>query len=130
MPLARRLRPRDWASRVGAMVVEDARSDDLVEATTGEVSLLGLDDDRRVVHVGAFASILHPGVRFGFAVVPDDLVDAFRASVAGFDPGVTPVQQRALGRFLADVHLERHLVRVRRALATRQDAALEALRRE
>jgi GntR family transcriptional regulator/MocR family aminotransferase len=130
MPLARRLRLLAWAAAAGAIVVEDAQLDGLVLAAPPEPSLHGLDDDGRVVHLGAFASILHPGVRMGYAIVPADLVDPFAACVAGLDPGVTPVQQRAIGRFLADGHFERHLARVRRTLSDRHEAAAAAVRRE
>ena len=43
-----------------------------------------------------------------------------------FDPGASPVQQTALGRFLADGLLDRHVARVRRALLDRQNAAILA----
>jgi GntR family transcriptional regulator/MocR family aminotransferase len=130
MPLARRLRLLAWAAATGAIVVEDAQVDELALGAPAGPSLQGLDEDGRVVHVGAFASILHPGVRLGYAVVPRDLVEAFTACVGALDPGATPVQQRALGRFLADGHLDRHLQRVRRALAERHAAVADAVRRE
>src|SRR4029079_6501280 len=58
---------------------------------------------------------------------PPSLVDPFVAMLETVDPGASPVQQRALGRFLADGLLDRHLGRVRRELLDRQDAVLAAL---
>jgi GntR family transcriptional regulator / MocR family aminotransferase len=130
MSLARRLRLLAWAAETGAILVEDGRADELALGAAAGPSLQGLDEDGRVVHLGGFASILHPGVQLGYAVVPPDLVAPFTAAVTAIDPGATPVQQRALGRFLADGHLDRHLVRVRRSLAERFDAALEGARRD
>jgi GntR family transcriptional regulator/MocR family aminotransferase len=63
-------------------------------------------------------------------VVPSAVLEPFIGALAAIDPGPSPVQQRALGRFVADGHLDRHLARVRRALLDRQDATLEALERE
>ena len=83
-----------------------------------------------MIHLGAFESLLHGGVRLGYAVVPPSLLEPFVASLDAIDPGASPVQQRALGRFLADGHFERHVARVRRALLDRQDAAIEAIERE
>jgi GntR family transcriptional regulator/MocR family aminotransferase len=130
MPLARRLRLLSWAAATGAIVVEDARADDLTLRGAPGVCLQGLDEDGRVIHLGAFDSLLHAGVRVGYAVVPANLVDPFVAALDAIDPGPSPVQQRALGRFLADGHLDRHLARVRRALLDRQEAAIEAIGRE
>ena len=130
MPLARRLRLLDWASAVGAIVVEDGRSDELVLRGSPLPGLQGLDEDGRVISIGAFESILHPGVRMAWAVVPPDLVAPFLATAGALDPGPSPVQQRALGRFLADGHLDRHLARVRRTLLERQERVLEVVGRE
>jgi GntR family transcriptional regulator/MocR family aminotransferase len=89
-----------------------------------------MDEDGRVIHLGSFESLLHGGVRVGFAIVPTAFVDSFVGALDAIDPGPSPVQQRALGRFLADGHLDRHLARVRRALRDRQAATVEALTRD
>jgi GntR family transcriptional regulator/MocR family aminotransferase len=130
MPLARRLRLLAWASASGAVIVEDGRADDLTLRGVPPISLHGLDPDGRVIHLGAFESLLHAGIRLAYAVVPDAVLDPFIAALEAIDPGASPVQQRALGRFLADGHLDRHLARTRRSLLERQDAALDALERE
>jgi GntR family transcriptional regulator/MocR family aminotransferase len=130
MPLARRLGLLAWAGDTGAVVLEDARADDLALGGSAGPSLQALDDDGRVIHLGGFAALLHPGVQIGYAVVPPALAPGFLAAVAALDPGATPVQQRALGRFLADGHLDRHLGRVRRAVAERLDSTVTALRRD
>jgi GntR family transcriptional regulator/MocR family aminotransferase len=130
MPLARRLRLLSWAAGSGSIVVEDARADDLTLRAAPPVCLQGLDDDGRVIHLGAFESLLHGGVRLGYAVVPSGLLEPFIGALEALDPGPSPVQQRALGRFVADGHLDRHLARVRRALIDRHDATVEALERE
>jgi GntR family transcriptional regulator/MocR family aminotransferase len=130
MPLARRLRLLAWAGASGAIVVEDGRSDELTIGGPPPACLQGLDGDGRVIHVGSFESLLHGGVRVGFAVVPDTFVDSFVGALDAIDPGPSPVQQRALGTFLADGHLDRHLARVRRALRERQEATVGALERD
>jgi GntR family transcriptional regulator/MocR family aminotransferase len=130
MPLARRVRLLSWAAGAGTIVVEDARADDLTTRTAPPACLQGLDDEGRVIHLGAFESLLHGGVRLSYAVVPTAILEPFVGALEALDPGPSPVQQRALGRFVADGHLDRHLARVRRALLERQDATLEALERE
>ncbi len=130
MPLARRLRLLAWASAGGAIVVEDARADDLILRGAPPVCLQGLDEEGRVIHLGAFESLLHGGIRLAYAVVPSALVEPMISTLDAIDPGASPVQQRALGRFLADGHLDRHIARVRRALLDRQEAVLGAIERD
>ena len=130
MPLARRVRILAWAATAGAIVIEDGRADDLILRGAPPACLQGLDVDGRVIHLGAFESLLHGGLRLAFAVVPPALLDPFVSALDALDPGASPVQQRALGRFLADGQLDRHAARTRRALLDRQDATLDALERE
>jgi GntR family transcriptional regulator/MocR family aminotransferase len=130
MPLARRLRVLAWAAGAGAVIIEDARADDLVLRGAPPACLQGLDTEGRVIHLGAFESLLHGGIRLAYAVLPPPLLDPFVSALDAIDPGPSPVQQRALGRFLADGQLDRHATRVHRLLLDRQDAALDALERE
>ena len=130
LPLARRLRLLAWAAANGSLLVEDARFDDLLLRSAPQPCLQGLDEEGRVIHLGSFESLLHGGIRTAYAVLPISLVDPFVAELETVDPGASPVQQRALGRFLADGLLDRHVARVRRGLLERQDAALAAIERE
>lgn len=130
MPLARRLRLLAWAAERGATIVEDARFDDLLLRASPQPCLQGIDDDGRIVHVGSFETLLHGGVRTAYVVLPPVLVERFLDQLGALDPGASPVQQRALGRFLADGLLDRHLARVRRELLDRQNAALAAIEAE
>ena len=130
MPLARRVRVLAWAATAGAIVIEDGRADDLILRGAPPACLQGLDTDGRVIHVGAFESLLHGGMRLAYAVVPSTLLEPFVSALDAIDPGPSPVQQRALGRFLADGGLDRHAARVRRALLDRQEATLDALERD
>ncbi|MEO5940152.1 MAG: hypothetical protein ABIZ72_04365, partial [Candidatus Limnocylindrales bacterium] len=111
-------------------LVEDGRLDDLLLRSAPQPCLQGLDSDGRVVQIGSFETLLHGGVRTAWAVLPEALVGPFVAGLEAFDPGASPVQQRALGRFLADGLLDRHVARVRRVLLDRQNAALGSIERE
>jgi GntR family transcriptional regulator/MocR family aminotransferase len=130
MPLARRVRVLSWAATAGAIVIEDGRADELILRGAPPACLQGLDADGRVIHLGAFESLLHGGMRLAYAVVPSALLEPFVSALDAIDPGPSPVQQRALGRFLADGGLDRHAARVRRALLDRQEATLDALERD
>jgi GntR family transcriptional regulator/MocR family aminotransferase len=112
------------------VVVEDGRLDDLVLRVAPQPCLQGIDDDGRVIHIGSFESLLHSGIRTAYAVLPPPLVGPFVDELGAFDPGASPVQQRALGRFLADGLLDRHLARVRGELLDRQNAAISAIETE
>jgi GntR family transcriptional regulator/MocR family aminotransferase len=127
MPVARRLQLLDWAAARRAIVIEDDCDSELRYEGHPLPSLQGLDPDGRVLYVGTFSKVLYPGLRTGFAVVPEPALGLFIAQHEAASRGPGAVEQRALALFIADGLFERHLGTLRAAFAERQEALLEAL---
>ncbi len=130
MPIARRLQLLAWAAERSALVIEDDCDSELRYEGHSLPSLQGLDDDGRVLYVGTFSKVLYPGLRTGYAVVPEPAVPAYVAQLEAGSRGPGAIEQRALARFIADGQFERHLGRLRGIFAERQAALIEALGRE
>jgi GntR family transcriptional regulator/MocR family aminotransferase len=129
MPIARRLQLLAWAAERSALVIEDDCDSELRYEGHSLPSLQGLDDDGRVLYVGTFSKVLYPGLRTGYAVVPEPAVPAYVAQLEAGSRGPGAIEQRALARFIADGQFERHLGRLRGIFAERQAALVEALGR-
>jgi len=127
MPIARRLQLLDWAAARRAVVIEDDCDSELRYQGHPLPSLQGLDPDGRVLYVGTFSKVLYPGLRTGYAVVPEPAVRPYVAQLEAAYRGPSAVEQRALALFIADGQFERHLGRLRAAFAERQGALLAAL---
>jgi GntR family transcriptional regulator/MocR family aminotransferase len=127
MPVARRMQLLRWAAAHDALVIEDDADAEPRYQGHPQPSLQGLDDAGRVLYVGTFSRVLFPGLRVGYAVVPAGAVDAFLARHEAASRGPGALEQRALALFLAEGHLERHLVRIRAHHAERQAALLDAI---
>jgi GntR family transcriptional regulator/MocR family aminotransferase len=130
MPIARRLQLLDWAGAHQALVIEDDCDSELRYEGHPLPSLQGLDTDGRVLYVGTFSKVLYPGLRTGFAVVPEAAVEPFVAQLEAAYRGPGAIEQRALAIFIAEGQFERHLGRLRAAFAERQQALLVALAEE
>lgn len=130
LPLARRGRLLAWAAAAGAVIVEDDRGDPVRPGTRRPASLQGIDPDDQVIHVAGFDPVLFPGIRTGALLVPDGLAQRFAAVLESIDPGPSPVEQRALARFIRNGHLARHEAHLQVVLAARQAVLLEALQHE
>ena len=132
MSASRRLALLAWARRANAWIVEDDYDSEFRYEGRPLACLQGLEAQRpdapgaaRVLYVGTFSKTLVPGLRLGYLVVPDRLVDAFRAARAVQD-GHTPIPgQLMLADFLGEGHYARHLRRVR-ALCEERQAALRS----
>jgi GntR family transcriptional regulator/MocR family aminotransferase len=130
MSLGRRLALLEWAGRAGAWILEDDYDSEYRYAGRPLAALQGLDAAGRVIYLGTFSKVLFPGLRLGYLVVPDDLVDAFVAARALTDRHSPSVTQAVLADFIAEGHFARHIRRTRALYAERQAALVEAAARE
>ncbi len=130
MSLTRRLQLLEWASRSGAWILEDDYDSEYRYAGPPLSSLQGLDREQRVIYIGTFSKVLIPALRVGYMVVPPDLVEAFRSAKSHSDLHSPIVEQAALAQFISEGHFGRHIRRMRSLYKKRQDALIEAARRE
>ncbi|HEU5039468.1 MAG TPA: PLP-dependent aminotransferase family protein, partial [Gemmatimonadales bacterium] len=128
MSAGRRLDLLRWAATAGAWVLEDDYDSEFRYDARPLASLQGMDEQGRVIYVGTFSKTLFPALRLGYLIVPDPLVDAFRAARAAADRHSPVVDQAVLADFLTQGHFARHVRRMRRLYAERQDALVEAIR--
>lgn len=128
MPLsmARRTALLAWARANRAWIVEDDYDSELRYEGYPFPSLQGLAPDR-VVYLGTFSKILFPSLRLGYAVVPDDLVDAFCGARILMDRHPPNADQHVLAAFMAEGHLERHVRKIRHVYADYRARLLDTL---
>jgi GntR family transcriptional regulator/MocR family aminotransferase len=126
MSLTRRLKLLEWASTVGAWILEDDYDSEYRYTGRPLESLQGLDRDARVIYLGTFSKVLVPGLRVGYMVVPPDLVNAFVAARALMDRNTAGITQAVLTDFIREGHLARHVKRTRTLYAERQQVLLES----
>lgn len=75
MPLAKRKRLLELASKYNVLIIEDNPYGDL-RFTGDEVpTLKSLDTENRVIYCGSFSKILSPGMRLGYIVGPAPLLE-------------------------------------------------------
>jgi GntR family transcriptional regulator/MocR family aminotransferase len=122
MSLARRLELLDWAQKEKAWIAEDDYDSEFRFDGRPVPALLSLDHGARVIYVGSFSKSLYPGLRLGFLVLPDNLVDRFVARRRFIDFHPPMLLQAALADFIEDGHFSRHIRRMRKAYGERAQA--------
>ncbi len=130
LPLPRRLALLDWASRVGAYVVEDDYDSEYRYAGRPLEPVQVLDRDRRTIYLATFSKNLFPALRLGFLVLPSALIDPFQATKYLADRHSAMLNQAVLAEFIGDGHFERHLRRMRAANGKRRRVLMAALKHE
>jgi GntR family transcriptional regulator/MocR family aminotransferase len=118
----------DWAARSGAVVLEDDYDAEYRYDRQPVGAVQGLAPDL-VAYAGSTSKTLAPGLRLGWLVVPERLLDAVTAAKESDDLGTPVVEQLALADFLERGELDRHLRRTRSVYRARRDALVAALER-
>ncbi|HEY0481242.1 MAG TPA: PLP-dependent aminotransferase family protein [Kofleriaceae bacterium] len=128
LSLARRTALLRWATRAGAVIVEDDYDAEFRFAGAPLPSLAALDRDGRVLQAGSFSRTLFPAIRLGYLIVPPALVEAVRAVRDARDPDMPSLPQLALADFIEAGHYVHHLRRMRVLYRARRDVLIAAAR--
>jgi len=127
LSLARRLALLAWAREHDAFVVEDDYTSEFCYSGPPLASLQGLDQDGRVIYVGTLNKALFPGLRLGYAVVPEPLLPAFANARYLMDRQPPTLYQTVAGEFLRQGHFVAHIRRMRQLYREQRDALVEIL---
>ncbi len=127
MPLARRLELLDCAERHDAYVLEDDFDSEFQFQGRPVAALQGLDTQGRVLYVGTFSKVLQPGIRVGYAVLPQPLVEPVARVQRNTGQIVPAAVQLALASFIEEGHLRAHIRRMCALYHERQDELVSAL---
>ena len=109
MNLPRRLEFFEWAQVADAFILEDDYDSKFRYSDRPLAALQGLDEEERVIYIGTMSKVMFPGLQFGYMVVPDDLVDAFKVVRILNDTHPSSIAEAALADFITGNSLSAHL---------------------
>ncbi|BAK75279.1 transcriptional regulator, GntR family with aminotransferase domain [Pseudogulbenkiania sp. NH8B] len=127
MTLGRRLELLKLAEAHRSWIVEDDYDSEFRYHSQPLASLQGLANGGAVIYLGTFSKVMYPGLRLGYLVLPEALIDPFRASYARLYREGHYAIQAALADFIAEGHFARHIRRMRELYQIRQTLLRETL---
>ncbi len=127
LSLPRRLALLAWAEEARAWVLEDDYDAEFRYTGPSPPSLKSLDRGERVLFAGSFSKTLFPGLRLGYLVVPDALVETMTRAARLITRGPPLLEQNVTAAFMAGGHFARHVKRMRGLYKRRRAALAEAL---
>ncbi|OHV81023.1 transcriptional regulator [Ensifer sp. LCM 4579] len=128
MTMRRRLALIDWAKRNGAWIFEDDYDSEFRFSGPPLASIQGMDDAGRVIYLGSFSKVLFPGLRVGYAILPEPLVGPVLSQRRQMDRQPPSLPQGAIADLLNEGHFAAHLRRVRKRAEACRNALVEGLR--
>lgn len=122
-PLRRRLQILDTARSYDIPIVEDDPYHYLSydeEPPTTYLKLAG--DDRRVIHTGSFSKLVAPGVRCGWAVIPDSIIPQMSALRTSAGLSCPVFLHQGLLRYLLSIDFDNRISSLRNTYRARRNA--------
>lgn len=116
-----------WAQRTGAYIIEDDYDCEYRYDGAPLPAMMAMNSEY-VIYLGTFSKSLGAGLRIGFAIFPEHLVQAAAAAKALLDNGQVWLEQAALARFIQSGGFLRHLRRARQHYAARRNTLIDRLR--
>jgi GntR family transcriptional regulator/MocR family aminotransferase len=114
-----------WAEAARAWILEDDYDAEFRYSGPSPPALKSLDRAERVLFAGSFSKTLFPGLRLGYLVVPDALMETMTRAARLVTRGPPLLEQNVTAAFMAGGHFARHVKRMR-GLYKRRRAALTA----
>lgn len=109
-------------------VIEDDVYGDLWFDTPPPDPLKTLDHQGLVLYMGSMSKTLGPGLRIGWIVGPEPVIDRLADIKMQTDYGSSSLSQHAVAQWLGSGLYEKHLTRIRAALKDRRDFTLAILK--
>ncbi|MGI9501750.1 MAG: PLP-dependent aminotransferase family protein, partial [Geminicoccaceae bacterium] len=110
----RRQRLLDWAAATGSSVIEDDYDSDFRYDGSPLTALKGLDAKGNVIYLGTFSKSIGAGIRLGYLVVPESLIEPARRLKSLMNNNGQPIlEQAVLAEFMNQDGYSRHLRTIR-----------------
>ncbi len=120
LSLHRRIALLEWAKLNNSWIIEDDYDSEFRFDGPPLTSLQGLTAQSRVIYAGTFSRILHPSIRIGYLVLPNDLVEPFATAKKLMHGNIPVLPQLALANFMANGHFSSHVRKMRKLYLLRR----------
>jgi DNA-binding transcriptional MocR family regulator len=128
MSLRRRQHLVDLANRYDVIIVEDGPYRETRFEGTSPPTIKSLDTEGRVIYLGSFSKILAPGLRLGWAVASNDIIEQLGLLKLASDTQCSTLNMAAVSLYLDSYDIESHIEEIRRVYRHKKDLMLDTIR--
>jgi 2-aminoadipate transaminase len=130
MSLERRKRLIELANKYDLIVLEDSPYRELRFSGEAVPPLKSMDTEGRVIFLGSVSKILAPGLRLGWAVASNELIQQLGLLKLAADTQCSTLNMAAVSLYLDTYDIDAHIASIRTAYRGKKDLMLETIRRE
>lgn len=127
MPINKRLHLLEWANQTGAYIIEDDYDSELRYNSRPIPSIHSLDQGGRVIYINSFSKALAPGLRMGFIVLPEELLEKYQSNFSNYNCSIPWLEQKTMYQFMEQGHWNRFLNKIVVANKRKHDTLISAI---
>ncbi len=116
------------AKQYGVLILEDNPYGDLRFQGEHIEAIKSLDEDGLVIYAGSFSKVISPGMRVGYAIAPQTLLQKMIVCKQGEDVHTNIWAQLVCSDFLAHYDFDAHLERLRAVYRKKSSVAIDAIK--
>lgn len=130
LSLERRKRLVELANKYEVPVIEDNPYGELRFEGETLPSLKSFDTKGLVIHLGTFSKIFCPGMRLGWVVAEQEILQKYITVKQGADLQCSSIAQREVSKFLEMFNLDAHIQNLIKVYRVRRDLMIETMKKE
>jgi DNA-binding transcriptional MocR family regulator len=128
MSLERRKRLVELANRFNLVVLEDTPYREIRYQGEHIPTIKSLDTEGRVIYLGSFSKILAPGLRLGWAIGSEELIQQLGLLKLAADTQCSTLNMTAVSLFLDTYDIDAHIASIRQTYRRKKDLMLDTIR--
>ncbi|MFM9281574.1 aminotransferase-like domain-containing protein [Paenibacillus jiagnxiensis] len=101
------------AKKYGVMILEDNPYGELRFKGTDVPTIKSMDDEGLVIYVGSFSKVLSPGLRVGFVLAPEEVMQKMVVAKQGEDVHTAMLPQILAHKFMTEYDYQGHIESIR-----------------
>lgn len=128
LSLARRKRILELATQYDFYILEDSPYREIRFQGETIPSIKSMDVEGRVIYLGSFSKILAPGLRLGWAIASEPLIQQLGLLKLAADTQCSTLNMYAVSQYLESYDVEAHIASIRESYHRKKDLMLNTIR--
>ncbi|MGP2490287.1 aminotransferase-like domain-containing protein [Mesorhizobium sp. PUT5] len=129
LSLERRRKLVELANRFDFVILEDTPYREIRYQGEPLAPIKSFDTEGRVIYLGSFSKILAPGLRLGWAVASEQIIQQLGLLKLAADTQCSTLNMAAVSLFLDTYDIDAHIATIRRTYRRKKDLMLDTIRR-
>lgn len=128
MSVDQRIKLLKWASENNGYIIEDDYNSELRYSGKPIPSMQSFDKTENVIYLGSFSTVLVPSIRISYMILPDRLINLYNESKNRYIQTTSKTEQLALALFMKEGMFEKHIRRLKKNYAKKNQILIQAIK--